>query len=78
MGVINMMIVIPMLLETLTFGLIYATVLRDNPTNALMFAGGLLFLAALAMLWIKPPPPREEEEAAEMPPVEVTAPAIGP
>jgi maltose/moltooligosaccharide transporter len=78
MGVINMMIVIPMLLETLTFGLIYATLLGDNPTNALMFAGGLLFLAALAMLWIKPPPPREEEEAAEVPPVEVTAPAIGP
>ena len=78
MGVINMMIVIPMLLETLTFGAIYATLLGDNPTNALMFAGGLLFLAALAMLWIKPPPPREEEEAAEVPPVEVTAPAIGP
>ena len=78
MGVINMMIVIPMLLETLTFGLIYATLLGDNPTNALMFAGGLLFLAALAMLWIKPPPPREEEEAAEVPPVEVTAPAVGP
>jgi maltose/moltooligosaccharide transporter len=78
MGVINMMIVIPMLLETLSFGAIYATLLGDNPTNALMFAGGLLFLAALAMLWIKPPPPREEEEAAEVPPVEVTAPAVGP
>jgi maltose/moltooligosaccharide transporter len=78
MGVINMMIVIPMLIETITFGLIYATLLGDNPTNALMFAGGLLFLAALAMLWIQPPPPREEEAAAEMPPVEVTAPATGP
>jgi maltose/moltooligosaccharide transporter len=74
MGVINMMIVIPMLIETLTFGAIYANVLGNDPTNAMIFAGALLFLAALAMLWIKPPPREEEEE----PPVEVTAPATGP
>jgi maltose/moltooligosaccharide transporter len=74
MGVINMMIVIPMLLETVTFGAIYGSVLDDDPTNAMMFAGGLLFLAALAMLWIKTP--RGEEEAE--PPVETTAPAVGP
>jgi maltose/moltooligosaccharide transporter len=74
MGVINMMIVIPMLIETLTFGAIYANILGGNPTNALMFAGALLFLAALAMLWIKTP--RKEEEVA--PPIESTAPAVGP
>ena len=74
MGVINMMIVIPMLIETLTFGVIYSNLLGSNPTNALMFSGALLFLAALAMLWIATP--REEEEA--LPPVEATAPATGP
>jgi maltose/moltooligosaccharide transporter len=76
MGVINMMIVIPMLIETVTFGAIYATILDSNPTNAMMFAGGLLFLAALAMLWIKAPRKEEEEEAE--PPIEATAPAVGP
>ncbi len=76
MGVINMMIVIPMLIETVTFGAIYSSVLDANPTNALMFSGGLLFLAALAMLWIEAPRQAEEEEVE--PPVEATAPAIGP
>ncbi|MDQ3890750.1 MAG: MFS transporter [Actinomycetota bacterium] len=75
MGVINMMIVIPMLIETVTFGAIYSNVLGSNPTNALMFSGALLFVAALAMLWIATPR-REEEEA--VPPVEATAPATGP
>ena len=74
MGVINMMIVIPMLIQTLTFGAVYANVLGSDPTNAMMFAGGLLFLAALAMLWIKTP--RKEQEVE--PPVETTAPAVGP
>jgi maltose/moltooligosaccharide transporter len=74
MGVINMMIVIPMLIETLTFGAIYGSVLGGDPTNAMMFAGALLFLAAIAMLWIKQP--RQEDEVE--PPVETTAPAVGP
>jgi maltose/moltooligosaccharide transporter len=74
MGVINMMIVVPMLIETLSFGAIYSNVLAGNPTNALMFSGVLLAVAAVAMLWIKQP--RREEEAE--PPVEVTAPAVGP
>jgi maltose/moltooligosaccharide transporter len=74
MGVINMMIVIPMLIETLTFGLVYERVLGSDPGNAIMFAGALLLLAAIAMLWIKTP--RREEEAE--PPIESTAPAVGP
>ncbi len=32
-------------------------------TNAMMFAGGLLFLAALAMLWITQSPKEEEEQS---------------
>lgn len=55
MGVINMMIVIPMLIQTLTFGTVY-NLLGGTPGNAIMFAGVLLGLAALAMLWIKEPP----------------------
>jgi maltose/moltooligosaccharide transporter len=74
MGVINMMIVIPMLLETLTFGQVYKQVLGSDPTNAIMFAGALLLVAAVAMLWIKTP----RAEVVTDPPVESTAPAVGP
>ena len=58
MGIINMMIVIPMLLQTLTFGAIYEHVLGADPANAMMAAGALLLAAALATLLI--PQPRGE------------------
>ncbi len=68
MGIINMMIVIPMLLQTLTFGLVYKHLLGNNPTNAMMFAGVLLGLAALAMMWIKEPPiVRDVDEVSDPP-----------
>ena len=55
MGIINMMIVIPMLIQTLTFGKVYHFFLGENPGNAIMFAGALLFVAAMATLLIKTP-----------------------
>jgi maltose/moltooligosaccharide transporter len=55
MGVINMMIVIPMLIQTLTFGHVY-NLMGGVPGNAITFAGVFLGLAAVAMLWIKEPP----------------------
>ena len=39
MGIINMMIVVPMLIQSLSFGWIYANLLGDNPSNAIRFAG---------------------------------------
>ena len=39
MGIINMMIVIPMLIQSLTFGMIYDSVLGSNPNNAIIAAG---------------------------------------
>ncbi|HNP23052.1 MAG TPA: MFS transporter [Panacibacter sp.] len=53
MGIVNMMIVTPMILQNLTFGWVYKTFLGDNPTNAILFAGALLLLASLATLLIK-------------------------
>jgi maltose/moltooligosaccharide transporter len=53
MGIFNMMIVIPMLINGLTFGWIYRHVLGDDPRNALMFGGGLLLCAAVTMIWVK-------------------------
>jgi hypothetical protein len=55
-GIINMMIVVPMLIQSVTFGWIYANLLGDNPNNAIVFAGVLLGLAGLTTLWIKEPP----------------------
>ena len=56
MGIINMMIVVPMLIQSVTFGQIFDHVLGGNPNNAIRFAGILLALAGLTMLWIKEPP----------------------
>ena len=67
MGIVNMMIVIPMILQTITFGSIYRNFLHDSPPYAIMFAGALLFLAALATTLIKVVHTKEdlEEEMAE-------------
>ncbi len=53
MGIFNMMIVIPMLINGLTFGWLYSHVLSDDPRNAVMFGGLLLLCAAVTMLWVK-------------------------
>jgi maltose/moltooligosaccharide transporter len=52
MGIVNMMIVIPMILQNLTFGYILREFLGNNSTYAVAFAGVLLILAALATLLI--------------------------
>jgi maltose/moltooligosaccharide transporter len=61
MGVINMMIVIPMLIETFTFGAIYKESLHSDPGSAITFAAILLLLAAVAMLRIREAPTGAEE-----------------
>ena len=53
MGIINMMIVIPMLIQSVTFGPIYSNLLGDNPGNALLFSAAFLAIAAVLMLWLK-------------------------
>ena len=53
MGIINMMIVIPMLIQTLTFGFILKHLLGNDPRNAITFAGVLLLIAAALTLLIK-------------------------
>lgn len=53
MGIINMMIVIPMIFQTLTFGFISKNFLNNDPGKAILFAGVLLIFAALATLRIQ-------------------------
>lgn len=53
MGIVNMMIVIPMILQNVTFGYILQNFLANNSGYAIVFAGVLLILASLATLLIK-------------------------
>ena len=53
MGVINMMIVIPMFLQTISFGYIMKHFLNNNPGNAVLLAGVLLLIAAGCTTLIK-------------------------
>jgi len=59
MGIINMMIVIPMILQNLSFGYILKHFLDNDPRNAITFAGALLAIAALATAFIKPSPSKQ-------------------
>ncbi|MEO7988253.1 MAG: MFS transporter [Chryseolinea sp.] len=54
MGIINMMIVIPMIIQNLTFGFVLRNFLNNNASYAVTFAGVLLILASLATLRIRP------------------------
>jgi len=53
MGIINMMIVIPMILQTTTFGFILNHFLGNDPGKAIEFGGILLLLACGATFLIK-------------------------
>ncbi|HCL82781.1 MAG TPA: MFS transporter [Chitinophagaceae bacterium] len=53
MGIINMMIVIPMILQNLTFGFLLRNMLGNDPGKAISFAGVFLFIAASATLLIQ-------------------------
>jgi len=53
MGIINMMIVIPMFFQTITFGYILKNFLNNDPRNAITFAGVLLIISAACTLLIK-------------------------
>jgi maltose/moltooligosaccharide transporter len=65
MGILNMMIVVPMLIETVTFGWIYGHLLDSKGSNAMMLAGVLLGIGGVAMLWVNPPD--EADESPIMP-----------
>ena len=59
MGIINMMIVIPMIIQNLSFGYILKHFLDNDPRNAITLAGVLLAIAALATAFIQPSPSKQ-------------------
>jgi len=60
MGIINMMIVIPMFLQTITFGYVLKHFLNNNPGNAILFGGVLLLIAAALTTLLKSIKPEGE------------------
>jgi len=60
MGVINMMIVLPMILQNISFGYILRNFLNSDPRMAVSFAGVLLVISAAFTLMIKPTPSKQQ------------------
>src|SRR3954452_13490103 len=60
MGILNMMIVVPMLIETVSFGWIFKHLLGGKGSNAIMLTGVLMAVGAVAMLWVNPPDEADE------------------
>ena len=55
MGIFNMFIVIPMLIQSVTLPLYYKSLLGGDARNVILLAGALLICAALATLFVKLP-----------------------
>ena len=53
MGIFNMFIVIPMMIQIFTLPLFYDSLLGGNPSNVIRLAGVLLLCAAVAVLFVK-------------------------
>jgi maltose/moltooligosaccharide transporter len=60
MGIINMMIVIPMFIQTTTFGFILKHFLNSDARNAISFSGVFLLIAAMLTLLIKAAKPSDD------------------
>jgi maltose/moltooligosaccharide transporter len=56
MGIFNMFIVIPMMIESLTIPLVYRPLLGGDPRNILILAGVLMLGAAVATMRVRPEP----------------------
>lgn len=53
MGIFNMFIVIPMMIQIFTLPLYYNSLLNSNPQNVVRLAGVLLMFAAISVLFVK-------------------------
>ncbi|AXA92268.1 MFS transporter [Massilia sp. YMA4] len=64
MGIFNMFIVLPMIVQIGTLPLYYESALGGNPENVIRLAGVLMLCAAVAVLWVKLTPAGEALPAA--------------
>ena len=59
MGIFNMFIVIPMLIQAVTLPLYYNSLLGGHPENVIRLAGSLLIIAAVCVLFVRISPARD-------------------
>ncbi len=55
MGIFNLFIVVPMLIQTVTFAWVYEHLLGSSPENVIRLAGGLLVLGGVSVLVVRKP-----------------------
>ena len=68
MGIFNMFIVIPMLIQMVTLPLIYRSLLGGQPDNVIRLAGTLLACAAVAVMFVPTKPATTASAATAKPP----------
>ncbi len=68
MGIINMMIVIPMLIQNISFGYILKHFLNNDPSKAISFAGVFLLIASGLTFFIQAETTAKENEAPSFKP----------
>jgi len=61
MGIVNMMIVIPMLIQTVSFGPVIEYGLDNNPISAILFGGVFFIIAGLLAMRLKEPKSNDDE-----------------
>lgn len=66
MGILNMMIVIPMGIQTLTFGPIVKNLLGNSAINAILFGGVFFMFAGLLSLRLREPKPEADDPIVAM------------
>lgn len=64
MGIFNMFIVIPMIIQIFTLPLYYQSLLNSNPENVIRLAGALLICAAIAVMFVRVVKPKLETATA--------------
>jgi maltose/moltooligosaccharide transporter len=64
MGIFNMFIVIPMIIQMLSLPLLYDSLLGGRPDNVIRLAGALLACAAVAVLFVRVDKPAAAEPRA--------------
>ncbi|MGE0589019.1 MAG: MFS transporter [Cyclobacteriaceae bacterium] len=66
MGIFNMFIVIPMMIQIFTLPLYYNSLLKGNPENVIVLAGALLICGAIAVLFVKLKPGQTDSASVPM------------
>ena len=66
MGILNMMIVIPMGIQTITFGPIVKNLLNNSAVNAILFGGVFFLIAGVLAMRLKQPKDIVKEEFIEL------------